>query len=414
MTTKRCVRTVLLLVAALALAAPALAQPDPCKKLSDLKDLAKLGDLSRVGDLSKLAADMSAMAADIAESVAAAQVESLASLGELRQLRELGHLGAMPRAERLRLRSLARSGALGQQDRHASRRSGPQQTERVTKTFKVGPTGSLELANISGDIVVKAGAGDTIVIDAMKHTPQGADAQNQLNAVTIEATERAGRVEVDTKYPEHARNIRTSVDYTVTVPTGASVDLRSISGDIRVSGVKGAVRISECVSGDVTLEDVDRLETVKSVSGDVTVTRGAGNDVRVTTVSGDLTLRAVKVRSLEANTISGEVKVDDIAADRAAVKSMSGDVDYVGPFTRGGRYEFTSHSGDVRLMPTSNTGFEIDADTFSGEIRANMPITLKQGELQGHVRHEIRGTYGDGSALVTVRTFSGGVVIGKK
>ena len=147
----------------------------------------------------------------------------------------------------------------------------------------------------------------------------------------------------------------------------------------------------------------------------VTVTRGGGSDVRVSTFQGSLTLRNLKVRSLDASTVSGDVILTDTAADRAVVKTLSGDVDYVGPFAAGGRYEITAHSGDVRLTPTSNTGFEINAVTFSGEIRTTMPITMKEGQLQArHVRHEIRGTYGDGSALVTVKTFSGGVSVGKR
>jgi hypothetical protein len=333
-------------------------------------------------------------------------------LRDLPQVPELDHLRDVSRRHSLQ----------GTQGAHQARRSGPEQTERFTKTFRVGRNGSLYLVNISGDIVIKAGGGEDITVDAIKRVRQGSDAQQQLGAVTIDATQQGARVEVRTRYPEGRGNYRASVDYTVTVPAGTSLDVRSTSGDVQITGVKGSLR-ADCTSGDVHIDGADQLEQVKTVSGDITVVGSAGTEVRVTNYSGDLTLRNVKARNLDVTTISGEAKLVDVTAEHAAVKTMSGGVEYTGPFARGGRYEFTAHSGDVRLTPTSNTGFEIDARTFSGDLRCDMPITLTQGEVParpstglrtGHARHEIKGTYGDGSALITVHTFNGDVVIGKK
>ncbi len=395
--------TSLLLLAALAVAAPALAQSDPCGQLSKLTtDLSRLGDqLARLSDVAELSA--------------------LSALGDLPQVRDLPQ-----RLDLDRLRDLSRRHTLsalqGLQARRESRRSGPEQTERFTKTFRVGRTGSLYLVNISGDIVIKVGGGDEITVDATKRVRQGSDAQQQLSAVTIDATQQGSRVEVRTRYPERGGNYRTSVDYAVTVPAGTSLDVRSTSGDVQITGVKGALR-TDCISGDVHIDGADQIEQVKTVSGDITLVGSAGTDVRVTNYSGDLTLRNFKARNLDVTTISGEAKLTDVTAEHAAVKTMSGGVDYSGPFARGGRYEFTAHSGDVRLTPTSNTGFEIDARTFSGDVRCDLPVTLAQGTTParpstglraGHARREMKGTYGDGSALITIHTFNGDVVIAKK
>ncbi|MGE5361045.1 MAG: DUF4097 family beta strand repeat-containing protein, partial [Bacteroidales bacterium] len=92
----------------------------------------------------------------------------------------------------------------------------------------------------------------------------------------------------------------------------------------------------------------------------------------------------------------------------------SGDIGYSGPFARSGRYEFKAHSGGVRIAPSTATGFEVNAETFSGGITCDLPLTAKTGELSNrHPRRELKGTVGDGSALVTVSTFSGDVTIGK-
>ena len=56
---------------------------------------------------------------------------------------------------------------------------------------------------------------------------------------------------------------------------------------------------------------------------------------------------------------------------------MSGNIEFDAPLAKGGRYEFTSHSGNVRIVLSGNTGFELDADTFSGSVRSDVPVTLR-------------------------------------
>src|SRR5512146_318507 len=38
-------------------------------------------------------------------------------------------------------------------------KQGPETTERITRTFKVGPNGSLDIGAISGDVIVSEGGG---------------------------------------------------------------------------------------------------------------------------------------------------------------------------------------------------------------------------------------------------------------
>ena len=85
-----------------------------------------------------------------------------------------------------------------------------------------------------------------MVIDAVK---RGRTAED-LKAVQIEVTATAARVEVRAQYPRERRNVNASVDFTVTVPRGASVRVNSVSGDLKVSTVDGGLT-AETVSGDV-------------------------------------------------------------------------------------------------------------------------------------------------------------------
>jgi DUF4097 and DUF4098 domain-containing protein YvlB len=308
-------------------------------------------------------------------------------------------------------------------ERYQEAREGPETSDRWTRSFKTGPSGSLDLSNISGDIVVTGGPGDEIRVEAVKkvHAREAHDAKQQLEAVTIEATERGGRVEIATNYP-HKQNTRVDVFYTVQVPASASVSLRSISGSLELTGVNGEARL-ETVSGNITTSNSSKLAKVKSVSGDVSITEGGSADVlSLGTVSGNLSASRVKARTLEAQTISGDLTLVDTQCDRLQLKSVSGDMRFGGPLAKGGRYEFTTHSGDVRLSLAGSTGFELTANSFSGELRSDVPLSGRQGDAvptgddddghHGMRRSELRGTYGDGSALVVVQTFSGDLVVG--
>jgi len=133
--------------------------------------------------------------------------------------------------------------------------------------------------------------------------------------------------------------------------------------------------------------------------------------MNVSTVSGTMTLDQIKCQRLSGSVISGEVHAKDVACDNAELKSLSGSVDYTGPLTKNGRYELQTHSGNVHVTITGSVGFELQASTFSGQVRLDPPLELQRSTM---TRKSARGTVGDGSAVVTATAFSGDVVITKK
>ena len=300
-------------------------------------------------------------------------------------------------------------------------RQGPEHTERYSRGFKVGANGVLDLANISGDIVLTVEAGNEISIEAVKRvrSTDAAIAKQALAEVQIEAVERAGRVEIRTVYPRHEerrqRHSGVSVDFTVRLPVGASASLKSVSGDVRASGVKGDLRV-ESVSGEVTCDGNAQLSLAKSVSGDVLVTGVATDaDVRISSISGSVTVKGLRARGADVGSISGEVQLWDVNVSRATVKTISGGVEYTGTLAKGGRYEMSAHSGDVRLAISDAVGFELDASSFSGTVRSDLPVTTRSTSSRtGRERRTLRGTYGDGSAFLDLSSFSGDVTVVKR
>ena len=144
---------------------------------------------------------------------------------------------------------------------------------------------------------------------------------------------------------------------------------------------------------------------------------GAEGDLSAGSISGTVRARGLKVRELGLNTVSGDLLLTEVDCERLAIRSVSGNVEFSGRLARNGRYDFNSHSGSVRLMLTDPSGFDVRANTFSGSIRSELPLTVGGDAQRGPavrgrgLGRSLQATYGDGSASLFIRTFSGDVVI---
>jgi hypothetical protein len=272
-------------------------------------------------------------------------------------------------------------------------------TERFSQTAHLDQNGTFDLTNFSGSIVLTGSAGRDVAIEAIKRVqrPNPNAARALLQMIDIQVTEQANRVEVRTVVPR-PRNFPGSVDYTITVPQDASVTLRTVSGDIRATNVRG--------------------ELFKSVSGDIEFNDGAAGDVvTASTVSGNVIVRGLKGRTAQFGTVTGNVRVDDVQADRLTVRAVNGNIDYAGDLARSGRYEFITHSGDIRLMLSGATGFEVQANSFSGTVRSDFPINPRadaEGRRGVVTPRGMRGVFGDASAMLVLRAFSGNITLSRR
>jgi hypothetical protein len=329
--------------------------------------------------------------------------------------------GAQVYPERIIAREKVRAIASAYQQRRDSNNR-EEQVERTTRTLKLGANGVLALGNIAGDIVVTRAGGSDATVEIVK-TARGRDvneAREQLQLVQVEVTERSGRADVRTRYPSsderrnNRRNFNVSVAYNVTAPAGTRLSIESISGSVKVTDIKGEVS-ANTVSGDVRITGAARISAAKTISGTVEIIDvQTDGGLESGSVSGDVILRRVSARRVDASTVSGSIKLDELQSDRVSASSTSGNVTFTGPLARNGRYEFNSFSGEIRLLLSGNTGFEIDANSFSGEIRPEFPITTRSADTGRRRRTTLNGTYGDGSAMLDLTTFSGSIVISKR
>ncbi|MEN6561537.1 MAG: DUF4097 family beta strand repeat-containing protein [Acidobacteriota bacterium] len=287
--------------------------------------------------------------------------------------------------------------------------------EKFEKTVPLVKTGRLYLSNISGNIEVMTWKEAQVKIEALKTSKAGSLDKAKENAalVTIEVTGEAEAVRVETQYPKRQGGFwggdspNVSVDYKVWVPEQAGVELRSISGDVEVAPLGGPAKIKS-VSGDVRLGGAAGAD-VDLVSGNLILKDVAG-DAYINAVSGDIDASAIK-GSVEARTVSGDIKLLDVSgAQTVKAGSTSGDIIYTGAIKEGGRYEFNAHSGDVRMTIPAASSFDLEANTFSGDIESEFEISVS-GKISPR---EIRGTVGKGGATLMLKTFSGNIDLRKK
>ena len=307
-------------------------------------------------------------------------------------------------------------------ERSQSREQRDEQTERFTRTLKVGSNGEITLGNISGDITVTRGGGNEATLEVIKTARARTtdEAKELLGLVQIDIMERGGRAEVKTRYPQeewrryNRRNVNVSVTLNLAAPAGTRVSVNSVSGNVSATDITGDVSL-ESVSGSVRIANGGRVAAAKSVSGNVEVinTQIEGQ-LEASSVSGNVIVRDVKARRVELGSVSGNVVAHGVDSDRLEAQTVSGDVEFEGALARNGRYELSSHSGSVKAAVAGNVGFELEASSFSGSVRSDIPLKSRSSGPPRRREQSLQGVYGDGSAILELTTFSGSIVVTKR
>jgi DUF4097 and DUF4098 domain-containing protein YvlB len=151
-----------------------------------------------------------------------------------------------------------------------------------------------------------------------------------------------------------------SLHVVVRVPQGSRVSISTASAESTLVGSFG-------------------LLDVKSVSGDLRLTGEISGDARVKTVSGSVSLPRVG-GDLDAGTVSGNVDAEAVEGS-VTVKSVSGSLRVAR--LREGTVDFQSVSGDVHLGVAAGTNLDVDAGTASGDLSSEVPLSDVPGEQTG-------------------------------
>ena len=233
----------------------------------------------------------------------------------------------------------------------------------------------------------------------------------ERNEVKVRGTSERGMIRVEAT-PSHieigGRTVRGRLGETrveINVPEGTRLTVGGRSADVSVRGVKGEVEVAT-MTGDVIIDNASSRVSFESMSGDVQISRVQGS-LRGEAMSGEIGVTDVS-GEVDVETVSGDLTLHNVRSRYVRAETVSGSVEFEGRTESGGRYDFASHSGDVRLLLPSALGALISVETFSGTIDSDFPITLQPGQRHGK---EFEFQVGDGGARISATSFSGGIYI---
>ena len=241
--------------------------------------------------------------------------------------------------------------AFGQRnrDRDQDRDQGPRETENVDRTLSLAPGGTVRLKTFSGRVTITGTSGSQVVIKAVRRA-----SRERLNDIKLEITQNGNVVEIDANHRivERRNDNVVETDFDIQLPSQTTLDLRTFSAPITVTGVSGDMTV-DGFSSEIRLENVAGPKRIKTFSGPVQVQAAQwvdGDDLNVETFSGDVTLR----------------------------------------------------------LPDAARG-DINFDSFSGTFRSDLPVTMTTSS-----RRTFRGSLnGGGNTDFRLKTFSGSVDIRK-
>jgi len=176
-----------------------------------------------------------------------------------------------------------------------------------------------------------------------------------------------------------------SIDYEVSVPASAAVNLHSGSGDVEINHV-GRFLAASSGSGSVRAHGIHGPADLQTGSGDIELQDDGAGDIKAKTGSGSIRINGLN-GGLYAHTGSGDIEA-------------SGQLQGAGNLSSG--------SGSARLHLTPDAHFNLEASTGSGDIRIHFPGAPQQSDSS---RHHLTAPINGGGPALEIRTGSGDIEV---
>jgi DUF4097 and DUF4098 domain-containing protein YvlB len=248
----------------------------------------------------------------------------------------------------------------------------------------------LDVDTGSGSIEVRSGSGNEATIRGEIRVRKGgfwgknADADELIQQVKdnppIELS--GGRLKVG-HFSDRSLRKRISISFEIVVPAGTEVVADTGSGSIAVMNIEAPVN-ADTGSGSVTLENIT-------------------GSVRADTGSGSITLDSI-IGPIMADTGSGSIRAERIDGSFHA-DTGSGSIAVEG--RQQGKWKIDTGSGSVSVDLPDDAAFNLNAESNSGGITIDHPLTVQGKVSKKHIKGEVRG----GGPLLHIDTGSGRIRI---
>ena len=226
-------------------------------------------------------------------------------------------------------------------------------TSSETHTYSVSALPKLVINDDTGTVTIHTGgSGSQVTIQATKHFQSFGSApavQYNQSGDTINATVK----NQNNSFPSFGTD---NVDFNVTIPANANLDVHTATGTINVTGVSGTMSLITDTGSITANED---------------------------TLSGPSTL-----------------------------KTDTGSVTFTGSIGTSGSYQFLTDTGSVNATLPANSSFHVDASTDTGSINSDFTeVNVQKQDVTGSTAHGDVGS--NPGATVTLKTNTGSIDLQK-
>ena len=228
------------------------------------------------------------------------------------------------------------------------------ETERVSRTVRLDPGGTLILKSFSGRVTIVGSDRNDVSIEATRYGSREA-----LDRDSLEIDGSNSRVRIEARHTDSSRwfgwrgrDDTVETDFEIKVPRRVNLDIDLFSASLDV----------ESVDGDHTVHTFSSRARLENVNG----------SIRAKGFSGPFDLRSTSWR------------------DRQVI-------------------DVETFSGRVQLRIPESARGTIDFESFSGALDANLPVvvqTANRRRISGRL-----GSPGSGEGSIRVKTFSGSVTL---
>jgi hypothetical protein len=234
-------------------------------------------------------------------------------------------------------------------------------TDTWTRTYKVPATGRFELINVNGRVTAEPTDGSEVVVEGRRTAKARSDEAAKELLAKLEIREEVGEstVRVESRPPRLSGFAGHEIEWTVKVPKGVVLDLRTVNGGVRLNDLSNEIHARTTNGGVKGSNIVPAVIEASAVNGGIEFELAAplesGDSIDMETVNGgvELALPNDSKASIEARCVNGGVHVDGVSIKRPDDKNQN-------DFERRRRLTGDMNGGGARVrMSTTNGGVRL-------------------------------------------------------
>jgi hypothetical protein len=229
-------------------------------------------------------------------------------------------------------------------------------TDTWSRTYTIQPGGRFELINVNGRITAEPTDGKEVLVEGRRTAKARSDEAAKERLAQLEIREEVGGsvVRVESRPPRMSGFGGHEIEWTVKIPRGLVVDLRTVNGGVRMNGLSGEL-YAKSTNGGIkgSMLIVDKIEA-SVVNGGVEIELGAPlhatDSVELSSVNGGVTL-GLPVESkatIAARAVNGGVRVSEDLKATQDEESQE--------FERRRRFNGTMNGGGAKVSATTTNG----------------------------------------------------------